>query len=115
MKPPSPGFVKVLMGLDYSPREFQQRRKNRWSDSDGDHGDQAPRRFTLDKNNSTSGRKLPQKPMQNSGWRQDADQSGYYSEDSEFDSVSITSVSTSEPVLLGKDETGRKRQPLIVV
>ena len=29
MKPPSPGFVKVLMGLDYSPGEFQWRgRKN---------------------------------------------------------------------------------------
>ena len=34
--------------------------------------------------------------MQNSGWRQDAGQSGYYSEDSKFDSVSVTLVSTSE-------------------
>ena len=34
--------------------------------------------------------------MQNSGWRQDADQSGYYSEDGEFDSVSVTLVTTSK-------------------
>ena len=34
--------------------------------------------------------------MQNSGWRQETDQSGYYSEDSEFDSVSVTLVTTSE-------------------
>ena len=34
--------------------------------------------------------------MQNSRYRKDTDQSGYYSEDSEFDSVSVTSVSTSE-------------------
>ena len=33
--------------------------------------------------------------MQNSGWRQDADQSGYYSEDSEFNSVSVTSVTST--------------------
>ena len=32
----------------------------------------------------------------NAGWRQDADQSGYYSENSELDSISVTSVSTSE-------------------
>ena len=25
-KPPSPGFIKVLMGLDHSPVEFQQRK-----------------------------------------------------------------------------------------
>ena len=34
--------------------------------------------------------------MWNSGQRQDADQSGYYSVDSEFDSVSVTSVTTSK-------------------
>ena len=72
---------------DYSPREFQRRRKNWWSDSYGDHGDQAPRQVTLDKN-SALGQQLPRRQMQNSGWRQDADQSGYYLEDSEFDSVS---------------------------
>ena len=33
--------------------------------------------------------------MQNSGWRQDADQCGYYTEESEFNSVSMTSVTTS--------------------
>ena len=34
--------------------------------------------------------------MQNSRWGQDGGQSGYYSEDSKFDSVSVTLVSTSE-------------------
>ena len=64
MKPPSPGFVKAHVGVDYSQREFQQRRrKNQWSDSYGDHGDQAPRWVTLDKNNSASGWQLPQRQM----------------------------------------------------
>ena len=49
-----------------------------------------------DKNNSASSQQLPQKPKWNSGWRQDADQFGYFSEDSEFNSVSMTSVTTSE-------------------
>ena len=34
--------------------------------------------------------------MQNFPWKQDADQSGYYSEDGELDSASVTSVSASE-------------------
>ena len=39
-KPPSPGFVKVLMRLDYSPGEFWQRgKKNRLSYSYGDNHD----------------------------------------------------------------------------
>ena len=97
MKLPSPGFVKVLMGLDYSPREFWQRsRKNWWSNSYGDHGDQTPRWVTLDKNNSASGWQLPSRQVCNSRWRQDTDQSGYYSEDSKFDSVSVTSATSSE-------------------
>ena len=39
---------------------------------------------------------LPQRQKQNVSWRQDTDQSRYYSEDSELDSASITSVSVSE-------------------
>ena len=94
---PTSGFVKVPVGLDYSPREFRhRRRKNRWTNSYDDHGDQAPRQVALDKNNSASSWQLPQRQKQNSGWRQDVDQSGYYSEDSEFDSVSMTSVTTSK-------------------
>ena len=42
--------------------------------------------------------------MQNFPWRQDTDQSGYYSEDSELDTTSVTSVSASEA------STIRKRQ-----
>ena len=99
MKPPSQGFVKMPMGLDYSPREFLQgRRKNQFSDSYGDHGDWAPRQVALDKNNSASGWQLPQRQMWNSRWRQDAG----HSEDSEFNSVSVTSVSTFEVSTAGE-------------
>ena len=78
MKPSSPGFNKAPIGLDYSPREFQQRRgKNQWSDSCDDNGDYTPRWVALDWNNSASGRQLPQGQKQNVPWRQDADQSGY--------------------------------------
>ena len=49
-----------------------------------------------DRNNSTSGWQLPQRQRQNVSWRQGADLSGYYSEDSELDSTSLTSVSVSE-------------------
>ena len=97
------------MGLDYSPREFQQRKgKNRWSDSYDDYGDYALRQVALDQNNSASGQQLPQRQKQNFPWRQDADQSGYYSEDSELDSASITSVSTSEA---STTREGQKREP----
>ena len=96
-KPPSPEFVKVPMGLEYSLGEFQQRGgKNQLSDSYGDHHDQIPRWVALDRNNSTLGQQLPQRQMQNFPQRQDADQSRYYSEDSELDSASVTSVSASE-------------------
>ena len=39
---------------------------------------------------------LPQRTKQNFVWRQDAAQSGYYSEDSELDSVSLTLANTSK-------------------
>ena len=98
MKPPSPGYVKTTMGLDYS----QGRRKNRLSDSHCDHGDLAPRQVALDRNNFTLGWQLPQRQMRNSGWRQDAGQSGHYSEDSKLDSVSVTLVSISEDSTAGE-------------
>ena len=67
------------IGLDYSPKEFQQRRgKNQWSDSYDDNGDYAPIQVVLDQNNSASGQQLPQWQKWNVSWRQDADQSGYY-------------------------------------
>ena len=91
MRSSFPGFVKALMGLHYSPGEFHQRR---------DQCDQVPRWVALNWNNSTSGRQLLQRQMWNFPWRQDADQSGYYSEDSELDSVSVTSVSTSEASII---------------
>ena len=44
MKPSSQRFIKVPIGLDYSPKEFQKRKgKNRWSNSYNDSGDYAPR------------------------------------------------------------------------
>ena len=97
MKLSSLGFIKAPIGLDYSPREFQQRRgKNQWSDSYDDNGDYAPRWVALDWNNSASGRQLPQRQKGNVPWRQDAEWSRYYSEDSELDSASVTLVSVSK-------------------
>ena len=97
------------MGLDYSPREFQQRRgKNRWSDSYDDNCDYAPRQVALDWNNSASGQQLPQRQKQNFPQRQDTDQSGYYSEDSELHSASITSVSVSKA---STTREGQNREP----
>ena len=105
MKLSSPGFIKAPIGLDHSPREFQQRRgKNQWSDSHDDNGDYAPRWVALDQNNSASGWQLPQRQKHNVPWRQDTDQSGYYSEDSELDSASITLV------LVSKASTTREGQ-----
>ena len=66
------------------------------SDSHGDHHGQIPRQVTLDRNNSALGWQLPQRQVCNFPWRQDADQSGDYSEDSELDSASVTMVSASE-------------------
>ena len=103
MKPPSPGFVKTPMGLDYAPGEFlQRRRKNQLSDSYGDHHDLAARQVNLDKNNYTLSQQLSRRQMWNSRQRQDADQSWYYSEDSKFDSVSVTLVSTLEVSTAGE-------------
>ena len=85
MKLSSPGFLKAPIGLDYSPKEFQQRRgKSQWSNSYDDIHDYAPRWVALDQNNSASGQQLPQRQKQNVPWRKHADQSGYYSEDSEL-------------------------------
>ena len=110
MKPSSPGFIKAPMGLDYFPREFQQRRgKNQWSDSYDDNGDYAPRQVALDQNNSVSGRQLHQRQKWNFPWRQDAYQSRCYSEDSELDSSSITLVSVSEA---STTREGQNREPV---
>ena len=94
------------MGSDYSLGEFQQKGgKNQLSDSYGDHHDQIPRQVTLDRNNSPLGWQLPQRQMQNFPWRQDTDQSGYYSK---LDSASVTSVSASEA---STTREGQKQEP----
>ena len=80
-------------GVGLFPKGVSAEKENRLSDY---YGDQAPRQVTPDKNNAASGWQLPQRQMQNSGQRQDACQSQYYSDDSEFDSVSVTLVSTSK-------------------
>ena len=96
MKLSSPRFVKAPIGLDYSPKEFKKRKgKNRWSDSYDDSSDYAPRQVALDWNNSASGQQLTQRQKQNVPRRQDTDQSGYYSEDSELESASVTLASVS--------------------
>ena len=109
MKPSSPRFIKAPIGLNYSPKEFQQRRgKNQWYDSYDDNCDYAPRWVALDQNNSASGQQLPQRQKQNVPQRQDADQSGYYSEGSELDSASVTLGSISE-VSTAREEQNRKQ------
>ena len=64
--------------------------------------------MALDWNNSSSGQQLPQRQKQNFPWRQDADQSVYYSEDSELDSASISSVSVSKA---STTREGQNREP----
>ena len=60
--------------------------------------------MALDWNNSASSQQLPQRQGRNVSWRQGTDQSRYYSEDSELDSASVTSVSVS------KASTAREQQ-----
>ena len=96
-KPSSPRVIKSPIGLDYSPNEFQERKgRNQRFNPHNDDGDYAPRRVALDRNNSALSQQLPQMQGQNVSQRQGANQSGYYSEDSELDSVSVISVSVSE-------------------
>ena len=96
MKPSSPRFIKTPMGLDYSPAGFQERGGRNQRFNPQNDGDYALRWVALDGNNSASSRQLPQRQGWNVSWRQGADQSGYYSEDSELDSVSVTSMLASE-------------------
>ena len=64
--------------------------------------------MALDWNNSASGKQLPQRQKWNVPRRQDADQLGYNSEDSELDSASITLASVSEA---GTAREGKNREP----
>ena len=97
MKPQLPAFKWVPIGLDYSPQDFQRKRKeNQWASFPDDHQDPELRQSALDRNNSASGQQLPQRQRWNSrcGW--DANPSEYCSEDSELDSVSMVLATTSE-------------------
>ena len=82
---------KVPMGMDCSPQDFKKRAKsekwlrNHWLN---------PATSLLDQNNSALGRQLPRRSM-GLPWDRDTSQSGYYSEDSDFDSVSVMSVANS--------------------
>ena len=108
MKPQSLRFIKMPIGLDCSPQEFQRRKKeNWWTNPYNDHYDETPGWAALDKNNSALSQLLPRRPKWNSRQRQDVDQSGYYSEDSEFNSVSMTLVTTSEA---GTARKGQNRE-----
>ena len=90
-KPPASMAEKVPMGMDCSPRDLKKKAKTeKWSRNYESNLAASP----LDQNNSASGRQLPRRSM---GLPQDMDtsHSGYYSEDSDFDSVLMTSVATS--------------------
>ena len=93
---PSPRFIQAPMGLDYSPNKFQERRGKNQRSHHHDSSHYAPRKVTLDQNKLASSRQLPRMQRQNVSWRQAADQSGYYSYDSELNSVCVTLVSASE-------------------
>ena len=85
------------MGLSCSPQQFQQRVKDNWWA--GYHSDKChsnPQSAPLVRNNSASSRQLPQQSRGDQRWESDAGWSGYYSEDSDFNLVSMTSVATSE-------------------
>ena len=60
----------------------------------------------LDWNNSASNRQLPQKSKENYQRGQETDGSGYYSGDSDFDSVSIASMTMSEATTKGEQQEG---------
>ena len=76
---------------------FQQRVKN--NQRAGYHSGKChsnPESTPLDKNSSALSRQLPQQSREDQRWEPDAGQSGYYSEDSNFNSVSMTSIAISE-------------------
>ena len=97
MKPSSPRFIRAPIGLDCSANEFQERRgRNQRFNPHNDDGNYAPRWVALVQNQSASIQQLPQRQGWNVSRRQGANQSRYYLEDSELDSVSVTLVSASE-------------------
>ena len=104
-----PVFEQVPMGLDYFPQDFQKRKENCLVSSCDDHQDPALQQSVLDRNNSASSQQLPQRQKWNSRHRQDADPSGYYSGDSELDSVSMVSATTSEASTAMKEQ-GQERE-----
>ena len=96
-KPPSPIPGKIPVGLNCSPWQFQQRVKDNWwpgYHSEKHHSN--PRLTPLDRNNSASSRQLPSQSRGDQRCKPDTGRSGYYSEDSDFNSVSMTFVTTSE-------------------
>ena len=82
---------RVPLGMDCSLQDFKKRAKSeKWLRNCQSNPAASP----LDQNKTASGRQLPRRSM---GLPQDRDtsQSGYYSEDSDFDYISMTSVATS--------------------
>ena len=79
------------MGMDCSPWDFKKRTRNeKWSRNPQSNPATSP----LDQNNFTSGRQLLRRSM-GLPWDRDNSQSGYYSKDSDFDSVSVMSATAS--------------------
>ena len=85
------------MGLNCSPQQFQQRVKdNQWAGYHSGKHHSNPQSTPLDRNNSALSRQLPRQSRGDQRWEPDAGWSGYYSEDSDFNLVSMMSVTTSE-------------------
>ena len=79
------------MWMDCSPRDFKKRAKReKWSRNHRSY----PTASLMNRNNSALGRQLPRRSMGLPQGR-DTSQSGYYLEDSNFDSILMTSVATS--------------------
>ena len=105
-KPSFPIPEKIPMGLNCSPQHFQQREKdNQWAGCHSGKHHSNPQLTPLDRNNSAWSRQPPQQPRGDQQWESDAGQSGYYSEDSDFDLVSMTSVTTSKASVTRKRQT----------
>ena len=102
-KSSSPGFVKALMGLHYSPGEFCQRR---------DECDQVPRWVTLDQNNSISGQQLPRSRCRISHGGKMLTSWDIIQRTASWTLFLSLQCPPPKPVLLGKDKTRSRREPL---
>ena len=90
-KPPASVAERVPLGMDCSPWDLKK-----WATSEKSLRNHQlnPAASPFDQNNSVLGRQLQRRSM-GLPWDRDTSQSGYYPEDSDFNSVLMTSVATS--------------------